>query len=80
MNYLIARKSESEIAEFIKEHPYSYATQIAEFLNADANYIRILIRDYKSKHSVKESNTVDSKKFILYLKKRNNYKSIVNQL
>ena len=80
MNYLIVRKSESEIRNFIKEYPYSYATQIAEFLKADANYIRVLIREYKQKNGIKESNIVDSKKFILYLKRRNNCKSIANQL
>lgn len=74
MNYLIIRKSEREIEEFIKEHPFSYATQIAEFLNSSANYIRILIREYKQQYITKESNVVDSKEFILYLKSKNNCK------
>lgn len=71
MNYLIARKTQSQINEFIKEHPESYASQIAHFLNADPNYIRVLVREYKRKNNIKKSNTVVSKEFILYLKKQN---------
>lgn len=74
MNYLIIRKSEREIEEFIKDYPFSYAAQIAEFLNSSSNYIRILVREYKIKQNIKESNVVDTRGFILYLKNKNDCK------
>jgi len=80
MNYLIARKSESEIQYFIKEHPYSYATQIAEFLNADKKYVRELVRIYKLNNGLKKVNVIETRKFIDYLKRQNKSKSSLNQV
>lgn len=76
MNYLIARKSTSEIATFIKEYPRAYPAQIAQFLNANPHYIRDIIKQYKEENpNLENTNCIDTEKFVLYLKNKNFYKS-----
>lgn len=79
MNYLIAKKSKSDIEQFVKEYPRAYPAQIAKFLNANIDYVRDLTNQYRKENpNLEITNCIDTRKFIKYLQNKNFLKSTIN--